>query len=81
LYWNRRIEQLRKIYAERQQYLNPMNGKRKYYDLNQIKGIIAKITDIEKRLDSLPTIEVVQKIVDEILQKKGQNSPEMLIAR
>ena len=78
VYWNRRIDQLRRIYAERQQYLNPINGRRKHYDLRQIKGIIAKIKDIENQLDSLPTIEIVQKIVNEILEKHGtcQNSSE-----
>jgi integrase len=78
VYWNRRIDQLRKIYAERQQYLNPINGKKKHFDLKQVKGIIAKIKDVEERLDSLPTIETVQKIVNEILEKKDvcQNSSE-----
>ncbi len=78
VYWNRRTDQLRKIYAERQQYLNPINGKKKHFDLKQMKGIVAKIKDVEERLDSLPTIEIVQKIVDEIMESKGvcQNSSE-----
>ena len=78
VYWNRRVDTLRRIYAERQQYLNPINGRRKHYDLRQIKGIIAKIKDIEDRLDRLPTIEIVQKIVNDILEKHGacQSSPE-----
>ena len=78
VYWNRRTDQLRKIYAERQQYLNPINGKKKYFDLKQMKGIIAKIKDVEERLDSLPTIERVQKMVNEIRENKDvcQNSSE-----
>ena len=78
VYWNRRVDHLRKIYAERQQYLNPINGKKKHFDMKQVKGIIAKIKDVEERLDSLPTVETVQKIVDEIMEKKEvcQNSSE-----
>ena len=78
VYWNRRVDDLRKIYAERQQYLNPINGKKKHFDLKQVKGIIAKIKDVEERLDILPTVETVQKIVDEIMEKKEvcQNSSE-----
>ena len=78
VYWNRRVDQLRKIYAERQQYVNPINGKKKHFDLKQVKGIIAKIKDIEEQIDSLPTIETIQKIVNEIIEKKGvcQNSSE-----
>jgi len=71
VYWTRRIDQLRKIYAERQQYLNPINGKRKHYDLKEIKGLIAKIKDMDERLDSLPTVEMVEKIVNEIFEKNG----------
>lgn len=78
VYWNRRIDQLRKIYAERQQYVNPINDGKKHFDLKQVKGIIAKIKDVEERIDILPTIEMVQKIVNEIMEKKEvcQNSSE-----
>ena len=78
VYWNRRVDHLRKIYAERQQYLNPINGKKKHFDLKQVKGIIAKIKDVEERMGSLPTIDMVQKIVNEIIESKGvcQNSSE-----
>jgi len=69
VYWNRRVDTLRRIYAERQQYVNPINGKKKYFDLKQVKGIVGKIKDLEERLDKLPTIEVVQKLVMEILEK------------
>jgi len=71
VYWNRRVDALRRIYAERQQYVNPINGKKKHFDLKQIKGIIAKIKDLEGRIDNLPTSEMVQKIVSEVLEKSG----------
>ncbi|HIH98157.1 MAG TPA: site-specific integrase, partial [Thermoplasmata archaeon] len=38
VYWSRRVEQLRKIYEERQQYLNPINGKKHTFDLKKLKG-------------------------------------------
>ncbi|MEA2055783.1 MAG: site-specific integrase [Candidatus Thermoplasmatota archaeon] len=79
VYWNRRVDTLRRIYAERQQYVNPINGKKKHFDMKQIKGIIAKIKDLEKRLDVLPTDESVQKMILEALEKNGvgQNSSEV----
>jgi site-specific recombinase XerD len=71
VYWNRRVDTLRKIYSERQQYLNPINGKKKYFDLKQIKGIIDKIKDLEEKMDSLPTVEIIHKIVREKLKENG----------
>ena len=47
-YWFRRVEQLRSIYAQRQQYLNPISLQRKY-DLNKLKDIKAKIRELEKK--------------------------------
>ena len=37
--------------------------------MKQLKGIIAKIKDLEGRIDNLPSSEMVQKIVSEILEK------------
>jgi len=71
VYWNRRVDTLRQIYAERQQYLNPINGKRKYFDLKQIKGITDKIKGLDERINSLPSAEMVRKIVSEILEENG----------
>jgi len=71
VYWNRRVDTLRRIYADRQQYVNPINGKKKYFDLKQLKGLIGKIKDLEERIDSLPTSEMVRKIVSEILEENG----------
>ncbi len=73
VYWNRRVDTLRRIYAERQQYVNPINGKKKHFDMKQMKGIIAKIKDLEERINSLPTSEMVQKILREILEESGLN--------
>jgi integrase len=53
VYWFRRIEELRKIYSERQQYLNPINGKKPVFDPKQMKDIIAKIKDMDARIDNL----------------------------
>jgi integrase/recombinase XerD len=52
VYWFRRVEELRKIYAERQQHLNPINQKREY-DLNKLEDIKAKIEELEKKLKEL----------------------------
>ena len=49
VYWSRRIEGLRKIYAQRQQYLNPISLKREY-DLNKLKDIKAKIRELERKI-------------------------------
>jgi len=78
VYWNRRVDELRRIYAERQQYVNPINGKKKFYDLKQIKGITAKIKDLEERINTLLSTETVQKMILDILEKHGvgQNSSE-----
>jgi len=67
VYWNRRVEGLRRIYAERQQYLNPINGKRKYYNLKEIKGIRGKIQDMDKRI---PSIEQIKELIKEVLQEE-----------
>ena len=79
VYWNRRVDTLRRIYSERQQYVNPINGKKKHFDLKKLKGIIAKIKDLEGRIDSLPTTEAVQEVISEVLEKNGvgQNSSEV----
>ena len=57
----------RRIYAERQQYLNPINGKRKYYNLKEIKGIRGKIQNMDKRI---PSIEQIKKLIKEVLQEE-----------
>jgi integrase len=67
VYWNRRVEGLRRIYAERQQYLNPINGKRKYYNLKEIKGIRGKIQDMDKRISS---IEQIKELIKDVLQEE-----------
>jgi len=79
VYWNRRVDTLRRIYAERQQYVNPINGKKKHFDLKKLKGIIAKIKDVEGRIDNLPTTEAVQKMISEALERNrvGQNFSEV----
>jgi len=69
VYWNRRVDTLRRIYAERQQYVNLINGKKKHFDMKQMKGILAKIKDLEGRIDSLPTSEMVKKIVSKLLEE------------
>jgi len=67
VYWNRRIEELRRIYAERQQYLNPINGNKKYYDLKELKGIQEKIQDLEKRI---PTPEQIIELIKNVFQEE-----------
>ena len=52
VYWDRRVEELRKIYADRQQHLNPFNQKREF-DLNKLEDIKAKIDELEKKIKKL----------------------------
>ena len=52
VYWFRRIEDLRKIYAERQQHLNPINQKQEF-DLNKLEDIKSKIEELEKKIKKL----------------------------
>ena len=52
VYWFRRVAELRKIYAERQQHLNPINQKREF-DLNKLEDLKAKITELEKEIRKL----------------------------
>jgi len=52
VYWFRRIEELRRIYAERQEHLNPLSQKREY-DLGKLEDLKAKIQELEKRLEAL----------------------------
>lgn len=56
VYWSRRVEGLRKIYAQRQQYLNPISLKREY-DLNKLKDIKAKIRELERKIKELEKIK------------------------
>lgn len=55
VYWFRRVEMLRKIYAERQQYLNPLN-KRQKFDLNKLEDIKKKIKELEEKIKKLEEI-------------------------
>lgn len=60
VYWFRRIEELRKIYAERQQHVNPINQKREF-DLNKLEDIKAKIEELEKKVKELELEETKMK--------------------
>jgi len=52
VYWTRRVEELRKIYADRQQHLNPISLKQEY-DLSKIEGLQSKIEELEERIGEL----------------------------
>jgi len=67
VYWNRRVDTLRRIYADRQQYLNPINGKKRYYNLREIKGIQKKIQDIDKKVLD---IEQVKELIKEVIEEE-----------
>jgi len=47
--------------------------------MKQIKGIIAKIKDLEGRIDGLPSTEAVQKMISELSKKNRirQDSSEV----
>ena len=73
VYWFRRVEELRKIYAERQQYLNPINGKKPVFDLKKIEGIIAKIKDMDARIDSLVKTDDLKEVIKEVVKEELKN--------
>lgn len=52
VYWFRRVEELRKIYAERQQCLNPLSQKPEF-DLSKLEGLRQKIEELEERVKVL----------------------------
>ena len=52
VYWARRTGDLRKIYSDRQQHLNPISLKQEY-DLSKIEGLQAKIMELESRLEEI----------------------------
>lgn len=52
VYWARRIDDLRKIYSDRQQHLNPLSIKQEY-DLSKIEGLLAKIGELEQQIAAL----------------------------
>lgn len=78
VYWSRRVEDLRKTYAERQQHLNPLSLKQEY-DLSKIEGLQAKIIELEARIEDITaksTVSFETAIVEsetelEDLAKKG----------
>ena len=65
VYWARRVEELRKIYADRQQHLNPLSLKFEF-DLNTLEGLKSQIKELDQRVQSLTerkaklTVQVVQ---------------------
>ena len=52
VYWYRRVEALREIYAVRQKYLNPLSKKQEI-DLNKLEGLKAKIRELEEEIKKL----------------------------
>ena len=78
VYWSRRVEDLRKTYAERQQHLNPLSLKQEY-DLSKIEGLQAKIIELEARIEditakttvSFETAIIASEAELEDLAKKG----------
>jgi len=70
VYWFRRVEELRKIYAQRQQYLNPVNGNKPAFDLKKFDGIIAKIKYLESKIDNIVEREDMKKLIKEIVTQE-----------
>lgn len=52
MYWSRKTEDLRKIYSDRQQHLNPLSLKQEY-DLSKIEGLQAKIAELESQIQDI----------------------------
>jgi integrase/recombinase XerD len=76
VYWNRRIDSLREIYNERQQYLNPINGDKKHYNLEEIKDIQQKIQDMDNRI---PTANQLKNMIKEILEELKPNHNSIIV--
>jgi hypothetical protein len=81
VYWSRRVEDLWKTYAERQQHLNPISLKQEY-DLSKIEGLQAKIQEQESKIEDITlknTVTFDTAIVEyetelEDLARKGYES-------
>jgi integrase len=63
VYWFRRVGELRKIYDQRQQYLNPISLK-KVYDLNKLRDIKDKISELERKIKELEKIKNISGYYD-----------------
>lgn len=77
VYWSRRIDELRNIYAQRQQYLNPINHRREY-DLNKLKDIKAKIRELERRIRYLEKIKTNSGDYDAIIVTSEEKIVELV---
>jgi len=65
VYWFRRVEELRKMYAERQQHLNPIKQKQGF-DLTKLEDIEARIVELEKKMKEM---EEAKKNFDNMMSK------------
>lgn len=54
VYWSRRIEDLRKIYSDREQHLDPLNHRREYH-FNKLEDLKAKIEELEQQMKTMAT--------------------------
>lgn len=81
VYWNRRIDALREIYNERQQYLNPINGDKKHYNLEEIKDIQSKINDMDGRIPNINQIkELITKLLDEKIEQLKPKQDTVIVS-
>lgn len=70
MYWSRRVEELRRIYAERQQYLNPINGKRRVYDLKKLEDIKAKIKELDSKICNFVSIGDIKRFIKSTIERE-----------
>jgi hypothetical protein len=70
VYWSRRVEELRRIYAERQQYLNPINGKRRVYDLKKLEDIKAKIKELDSKICNFVSIGDIKRFIKSTIERE-----------
>lgn len=52
VYWSRRVEELRRVYAENERYLNPVSTKT-LAEISSFKEMKRKIKELELRVDNL----------------------------
>jgi site-specific recombinase XerD len=81
VYWFRRVEELREIYRQREQYLNPLSGTQNRHNLEEIKGLKAKVEELEEQIKHLIDGSAFYEMMCSYIQKQGlngeaQKSPE-----
>jgi integrase/recombinase XerD len=80
-YWNRRVDALRKIYNERQHFLNPISGDKKHYNLEEIKDIQSKIQDMDGKILNINQIkDLMTKLFEEKVEELKPKTDSIIVS-